>query len=503
MPNNEFGDFQTPIQLARKCLSLLSADGNRRILEPTCGSGAFLHAASDLFPDSERLGIEIQPDHAAHAAKFGNILNGNVFKMHVLKDIDWKTDQPLLVVGNPPWVTSAELNRMDSTNLPDKENFKGAKGIDALLGSSNFDVCEYIILKLLNELSADRFVLGMLCKTHVARSVIAYASESGIPVANSSIHRIDAKRWFNAGVDACWFMVEVDPRGPRNYTTAAFETLEDNNEAPPRFGIVDGKMVANVDKYQAVRVADGHGPYEWRSGLKHDASAVFELEATPHPVTKSGERLDLEAEYVFPFLKCTDIRRGRHTTLSKWVIVPQPTFGAETAQLEHIAPNLWNYLVANGEALDARKSSIYRNRPRFTVFGHGPYTYAPYKIAISGLHKEPVFRFVSPINGKPVVLDDTCYFLAFEDPAEALVVWAALCSPASVDLIESFVFWDSKRPITKKLLARIDLNRLPIDRDLVIKTAMEEATAQDLDLSVESANAVLAQFGGEPEAMLF
>lgn len=503
MPNNEFGDFQTPIELARKCLSLLRLEGNYRVLEPTCGSGAFLRAAGDLLPDSERLGIEIQPEHAAHAAQFGTILKANMFKMNVNQDVDWKTNQPLLVVGNPPWVTSAELNRMDSTNLPEKENFKGAKGLDARLGSSNFDVCEYIILKLLTELSASRFTLGMLCKTHVARSVIAYAYWANIPVSNSSIHRIDAKKWFNAGVDACWFVLEIDPNRPRNYTTAAFETLDDSNLTPPRFGIVDGKMVANVDKYQAVRLADGTSPYEWRSGLKHDASAVFELEATPQPATQNGERLDLEVEYVFPFLKCTDIRRGRHTTLSKWVIVPQPTFGAETAQLRHIAPKLWNYLTANGDALDARKSSIYRNCPRFTVFGHGPYTYAPYKVAISGLHKEPIFRFVSPLNDQPVVLDDTCYFLPFEDPAEALVVWAALSSPASIELIESFVFWDSKRPITKKLLARIDLNQLPIDRDIVRKTAIEEAIAQGLELDIDAANEVLDRFGVEPEAALF
>lgn len=503
MPNNEFGDFQTPIDLAEKCLSLLSLEGNYRILEPTCGAGSFLRAAGDLLPNSERFGIEIQPRHAAEAAQFGTILNVNMFNMDVSRDIHWETDLPLLVVGNPPWVTSAELNRMDSANLPEKANFKGAKGLDALLGSSNFDVCEYIILKLLTEFSGHRFTLGMLCKTHVARNVMAQAYSAGLAIFDSSIHRIDAKRWFNAGVDACWFVLEGDPSRSRNYTTSSFESLADSNPDPLRFGIVDGKMVANVEKYKAVRLADGTSPYEWRSGLKHDASSIFELQATPQPITKNGERLDLEPEYIFPLLKCTDIRRGRHTTLSKWVIVPQPTFGAETAQLQHIAPRLWKYLSANGGALDARKSSIYRNRPRFTVFGHGPYTYAPYKVAISGLHKEPVFRFVAPLNGQPVVLDDTCYFLPFDDPAEALVVWAALSSPASTELIESFVFWDSKRPITKKLLSRIDLNHLPIDRDIARKTAIEEGIEHGLELDIEAANAVLDRFGVEPEAALF
>jgi methylase of polypeptide subunit release factors len=483
MPNNQFGDFQTPIELARKCLQRLELDSLTRILEPTCGYGSFLQAASEVAPDSERVGIELQEHYLESASQHGRILNLNLFETDLLRDVEWSGPGPLVVVGNPPWVTSAELNRMDSDNLPKKENFKGAKGLDAVLGGSNFDVCEYIILKVLTELTDADVTLGMLCKTHVARNVIEHAWRSGLPMSSASLYKIDAMRWFGAGVDACWFVTSVDRNARQGeHIAQVFDSL-DALTPTHRFGVVKNRWVSNADKYAATMSADGQSPYEWRSGLKHDAASVFELVAVPTPSTKAGDPVDVESEYLFPLIKCTDVFRGRHDELTKWVIVPQRKFGDETRHLRHTAPKLWSYLEKSGHLLDGRKSSIYKNRPRFSVFGHGDYTYAPYKVAVSGLHKQPVFRLVGPLDGKPVVLDDTCYFLPFEDGVEAALVWALLSSDQCQALIESLVFWDSKRPLTKKLLARLDIYALKVDRDTVIHEAV--TAAKGLGVSVD------------------
>lgn len=496
MPNNEFGDFQTPVALANQCLKVLNLPKNARIFEPTCGWGAFLEAAQALAPESERYGLEINPDYAHQASKWGNIMVDNVFKVSFPEILDWKTDGSLFIIGNPPWVTSAELKRMGSANLPEKDNFKNVKGLEALLGASNFDVCEYIILKALSEFSQKSFVLGMLCKTQVARNVLEYAASYKIPLINAAIYRIDAKRWFNAGVDACWFTLEVNNSSSPNYIAEIYENLFMLEEKPSGcFGVVDSLLVSDIDKYFSVRQADGKSPYVWRSGLKHDASNVFELKATPEPMTKSGEFVDLEPEYIFPFLKSTDVFRGRHRELSKWVVVPQLEFGAETSQLRVTAPKLWGYLEANAEILDGRKSSIYRSRPRFSVFGLGRYTFATYKVAISGLHKQPIFRLIPPLNKQPVLLDDTCYLLPFEDGTEAAVVAALLNSQECKRLIESLVFWDSKRPITKKLLSRIDLNKLPVDAEIIVSEAQEMADTLGIPFDKERALTMIGQLG--------
>lgn len=500
MPNNEFGDFQTPLELAVQCLRVLELPHNARVLEPTCGRGAFLHAADLVAPSTERCGFEINEAYIEEASTWGTVRRANVFTLSLSEESSWESDGPLFVVGNPPWVTSADLKRMSSDNLPEKSNFKKVKGLEAVLGSSNFDVCEYIILKVLREFSSVPFTLGMLCKTHVARNVIEFAAQTELPIARATCYRIDAKKWFDASVDACWFVVESNPNVQSNYTVDVYGDLFSPDEKPiSRFGVIDSRLVSNVEKYLLVAQADGTSPYMWRSGLKHDASSVFELKATPEPTTKKGEVLDLEEDYVFPFLKSTDIFRGRHHDLTKWVVVPQLEFGADTAQLRAVAPKLWEYLDAHAEILDGRKSSIYRKRPRFSVFGHGAYTFAPYKVAISGLHKTPIFRLVTPINGKPVVLDDTCYFLPFKDSTEALVVTAILNSPETLDLIESLVFWDAKRPIVKKLLSRLDLNRIPFDPDVVVSKARSLAVAEGLGFEAERAFSLIGFLGTDTE----
>ena len=43
-------------------------------------------------------------------------------------------DEPILVIGNPPWVTNATLSMLGSSNLPEKSNFQRRNGFDAITG---------------------------------------------------------------------------------------------------------------------------------------------------------------------------------------------------------------------------------------------------------------------------------------------------------------------------------------------------------------------------------
>jgi hypothetical protein len=138
------------------------------------------------------------------------------------------------------------------------------------------------------------------------------------------------------------------------------------------------------------------------------------------------------------------------------VLVTQERPGDDTAAIESRAPKTWRYLCAHGDRLDARRSSIYRHRPRFSVFGVGPYTFAPWKVAISALHKQVAFAVIGPVDGRPAVLDDTCYHLSYESEAEARSMAERLRGDASRAL-QSLIFWDAKRPITTEVLQRLDL----------------------------------------------
>ncbi len=85
-------------------------------------------------------------------------------------------------------------------------------------------------------------------------------------------------------------------------------------------------------------------------------------------------------------------------------------------------------------------------------------------VAISGLYKRSSFTLVLPNkNKKAVMLDDTIYFLSFDDVSDAIIVWAILNSEPIQNLLRSITFLDAKRPYTKSILMRIDLTKIVSD----------------------------------------
>ena len=148
----EYGDYQTPIDFAEKvCLYLKDYRHIKpsAIIEPTCGVGNFLKCGL-MFEADEYYGIEINPEYCEICKSSINsnkmdIINSDFFATSSKALI--KNKRQILIIGNPPWVTNSTLSVLGSENLPIKANFKGLKGIDALTGASNFDICEYIILR--------------------------------------------------------------------------------------------------------------------------------------------------------------------------------------------------------------------------------------------------------------------------------------------------------------------------------------------------------------------
>lgn len=480
----DLGDFQTPDELVGKVMQRLTANGDSwaRLLEPTCGEGNFIRGALSLsHPPTEIRGLEIQNSYVHKARQKTKSFVGDLsieqanFFDFDLRYLSWSTKSPLLVVGNPPWVTNSGLGSLGSLNSPRKSNFKKLRGLEAMTGSSNFDLTEYIWLRLITELADENPTIALLCKTSVARNVLKFASEANLPISNASIWKIDAKRWFKVAVDACLFRVDISSN-ERSYEAAVYEDIE--GDIPiSRVGIVNGELIANVEKYQSVLQFDGSSPLTWRQGVKHDASTVLELTESPDGMTnKLGELVQIESEYIHPLLKSSDIFNGTIYSASRAVIVTHKRLGENTAQLEHLAPQLWMYLNDHEKVFLKRKSSIYRNKPPFTMFGVGDYTFSKYKVAISGLHKKIRFRCIGPRRNKPVIFDDTCYFIPCSNAKEAAFVCSILNNALTLKFLESLIFWDSKRPVTKRLLQRMDLKSLfqNMNRDEVIAQAERE-----------------------------
>jgi hypothetical protein len=470
----ELGDFQTPSSLARRIVQLLISRGvaPRTVVEPTCGRGSFVEASLTGFraPVSV-VAYDVNPDYVRETAALDrrSSTDGRLachvanFFVHEWTATLASLPEPILVIGNPPWVTASGLGALGGANLPKKSNFQRRRGLDAVTGKSNFDVAEWMLLKLFEAAEGRDVTIAMLVKTSVARRVLSHLWRTGANVQTARMFGFDAAMHFGVAAEACLFFCRVG-RPPSIECSVA-----DLDRPDVELGCVawrDEALVSDpiaYDRHKSLLVSGSSAARSrWRSGVKHDCAAVMELRRTTTGafVNGTGRRIELEPEYVHPLLKGTDLAHDRVGAVRKWLLITQGKPGDDTSIIATRAPSTWAYLCAHGAELDARRSSIYRGRPRFSVFGVGPYTFAPWKVAISALHKRLVFTTVGPVENRPVVFDDTCYHLACDSEAEARLLTTLLNAECSQELLGALVFWDAKRPITTEILQRLDLERV-------------------------------------------
>ena len=179
-----------------------------------------------------------------------------------------------------------------------------------------------------------------------------------------------------------------------------------------------------------------------------------------HFVNGLNEEVKLEDGLVYGLLKSSDLKNTVINQTRKFTIVTQKKVGQETNYIKIDYPKTYQYLTEHQENFSARKSSIYNNKPPFSIFGIGDYSFKPYKVAISGLYKTFHFTLILPQNDKPVMLDDTCYLIGFDKIEFAVYSLILLNSDTTVQLLQSVTFSDAKRTFTKDVLMRIDLVEL-------------------------------------------
>jgi len=486
----EFGDFQTPPFLARQVCQVLGRHIPQpaAVVEPTCGRGSFLVAALEFFPSiRDAIGLEINPAHAMAARSNLGTQSFSAnweIRQEDFFGVDWNSvlrrlPEPLLVVGNPPWVTNAAVGALRGSNLPKKSNFQKHTGLDAVTGKSNFDVSEWMLVQLIEALRGRRAVLAMLCKTAVARKVLFHAWKNDLPV-RAEMRFIDAQRHFGASVDACLLVCDIGG-AQRSREADIFSNLITEHRAQS-IGLRDGRVVADLEAFERTRHLAGRSPLRWRSGIKHDCARVMEFHRVGDRFQNGlGEVVELEDDYLYPALKSSHVASGRVGAPNRWMLVTQRKIGDDTRVIEERAPKTWNYLQRNGDRLDRRASSIYRGRPRFSIFGVGEYTLASYKVAVSALYKRLSFAQVGPHFGKPVVLDDTCLFLACQTQSEAAFVHTLLSSEEAQTFYAARIFWDAKRPITAEILNQLSLLALArtLDADHPLTAQWEKQSVQD------------------------
>lgn len=450
-----YGDWQTPYEFAVRCCEIVKNHFHytpEKIIEPTCGIGNFIDAAMHIFPKTDVLGIEISEEYIdVLNNKYENDPQITIRRADFLKDMLTDrvvSEKSTLIIGNPPWVTNSTLSMMSSDNLPIKSNIKGLRGIDAMTGESNFDICEWIILRALYSFKGNDDMLAMLCKTSVARNIAIELAKQRKDV-HISIINFDSKSVFGVAASAC--LLVCDYRNKGTY----IEQLNIDELSGGKELFFNGKDL-NFKTTAESSALMGTCQLTWRQGVKHDCSKVMELSLTDDGYrNKLGEHVDVEEAYLYPLIKSSGSRSFFIQNSSLAVPMTQKKIGEDTTYLQYNAPKFWNYLNDHAELFNARKSKIYLSAPRFALFGVGEYSYAPFKVAVSGFYKDPVFSLLS--GEKPIMLDDTCYFIAFNDKQLAQVCMLLLNSDVVKNFYRSVAFLDNKRPFSKKVLEKLDM----------------------------------------------
>ena len=264
-----YGDFQTNKPLARKAVQYISGKCPQEpfsvMLEPTCGKGNFILAAlTEIDTLKKIIGIEIyQPyiwtaklrildfflSHPHREPPEIRIIRANVFDFdfeHLSREIN---GHRLLILGNPPWVTNAELGSLNASNLPEKSNFKNFSGLDAITGKGNFDIGEYISLMLLRHLSHHSGYFAFLVKSVVPKNLLVNQKEHLLPIAEMEHRNINARKEFGAAVDACLFLARLNQEP--GFSCSEWEHFD--GKKATEYGWVAGHFVYSISNYRKAK----------------------------------------------------------------------------------------------------------------------------------------------------------------------------------------------------------------------------------------------------------
>lgn len=482
----EYGDFQTNMPLTKAVTQVLLKKNivPDVVIEPTCGKGNFILAALQSFPSVKRvIGIEIYEPYVWQC-KF-NILDYflshpdankpsiqihrfNVFGFDFLELKKQIQDSNILIIGNPPWVTNSMLGALESDNLPQKSNFKKKRGLDAITGKGNFDIAEYIVVSLIRLFEKCNGWLSLLVKNSVIKNIVYEQHNNHFWISDIEEMNIDSKKEFDVSVEASLLFCQFGKHSSQQCQVTDFYSGSIIN----KFGWKESFFYSDINADGLFGNIDGKCQLEWRQGIKHDCSKVMELEQNGSGYrNKLNENVDLEEDLVYGLLKSSDLKTIVAVRPKKFTIVTQQRIGQNTDYIANY-PCTYAYLRNHLDLFRNRKSTIYKGNPDFSIFGIGEYSFKPFKVAVSGLYKTFHFTLVLP-DKKPVMLDDTCYFLGFDDLISAVAIHTLLNSDVVESFLQSITFSDAKRMITKDALMRIDLRRVLdiVNSETIVKQA--------------------------------
>lgn len=163
----------------------------------------------------------------------------------------------------------------------------------------------------------------------------------------------------------------------------------------------------------------------------------------------------IEKGLLFPLIRGRDVNRWRVKPREKLYVImvqdPVKRIGYDVNWMKKCYPLTFNYLDQFRQVLLSR--SAYRRyfvragkatAPFYTMYGVGPYTFAPYKVVWREVATDMIAAVVEPFNdrylgNRTVIPDHTCVFIPFNTREEAYYVCAILNSTLARLIIRQYI----------------------------------------------------------------
>jgi len=218
-------------------------------------------------------------------------------------------------------------------------------------------------------------------------------------------------------------------------------------------------------------------PYDVRHGIVDDLDQVFQveiLEKTSVGLLRiknaiSGKRdvkqviWEIEPDLIYPLIKPRNIKRWKVVGYD-YVILPQRTYGENNeAELKNKYPRTYTYLSMFRRELLQRTSRWFKNRPFYTVFGLGEYTFKPYKVVWSAIGYPPEFAVSSIVEdvflGKKVLIPDNTIGSIPVDSEDETHFLCALLNSSYIKSVIAHKSTKSKWGLSIELVKQLPLPR--------------------------------------------
>ena len=440
------GQWYTPEPVVDLALALAGA--GRRLLDPSCGDGAFLTRAAALGAGDERVGVEVDGDAAAAARARGGaaIVHGDLFEAGLparLGGFD-------LVVGNPPWVRADRLGAAQRTRIAAAiaADWPGLDGGDGGALVARADLAAACLLRGL-ALTRPGGRVAMVLSTALLDADYAAPLWRAVTAAARPLALVaaPAERWFaDAAVNAMIAVLErrAGAAAVRDPDVVVARLTVATAEAARRAPGLDG--LAAVAE---VRRAAADDPARWAAALRAPATWFGLAGAADGALVPLAELADVRrgttsgANEVFYLRRSQAIELG----LEPEVVAPlvRSPYNGSPAPIA-IDPGA-TPLVALAIPADAALERLPRARAwldahadaaaRPSLRGREPWWALPARPARLFLAKAYGPRFIQRLAPVPVIGDQRVYALAPRPGVELEVLAAALNSTWTALALES------------------------------------------------------------------